>query len=133
MASNYFKLNVCCIILKCHYIIFNIDLTISHWGSCQVKTYHSSLTLQSHARQLNILTNSSWQGLSFNTWRFSRFIADWGKIWTMMQSHAGFRLIDFWCFNAIFNNISAISWRPVLVLAEAGVYGENHQPWASNW
>jgi hypothetical protein len=26
-----------------------------------------------------------------------------------------------WCFNATFNNISAISWRPVLVLEEAGV------------
>ena len=23
---------------------------------------------------------------------------------------------DFWCFNATFNNISTISWRPVLVL-----------------
>jgi hypothetical protein len=23
-------------------------------------------------------------------------------------------LIDFWCFNATFNNISAISWRPVI-------------------
>jgi hypothetical protein len=29
-------------------------------------------------------------------------------------------LIDFWCFNATFNNISAISWRPVLVVEEAG-------------
>jgi hypothetical protein len=29
--------------------------------------------------------------------------------------------------------ISAISWRPVLVVEEAGVPGENHQPWASNW
>jgi hypothetical protein len=37
---------------------------------------------------------------------------------------------DFWCFNATFNNISAISWRPVLVVEEAG---ENHRPWASNW
>jgi hypothetical protein len=34
-------------------------------------------------------------------------------------------LIDFWCFNAIFSNISAISWQPVLVLEEAGVPGEN--------
>jgi hypothetical protein len=34
------------------------------------------------------------------------------------------------CFNATFNNISAISWRPVLVVEEAG---ENHRPWASNW
>jgi hypothetical protein len=37
---------------------------------------------------------------------------------------------DFWCFNATFNNISAISWRPVLVVEEAK---ENHRPWASNW
>jgi hypothetical protein len=31
----------------------------------------------------------------------------------------------FWCFNATFSNISAISWRPVLVMEEAG---ENHRP-----
>ena len=29
-------------------------------------------------------------------------------------------LIDFWCFYATFSNISAISWRPVLVVEEAG-------------
>jgi hypothetical protein len=28
-------------------------------------------------------------------------------------------LIDFWCFSATFNNISAISWLPVLVVEEA--------------
>jgi hypothetical protein len=39
-------------------------------------------------------------------------------------------LIDFWCYNATFSNISAISWRPVLVVEEAG---ENHRPWESNW
>ena len=33
-------------------------------------------------------------------------------------------------FFATFSNISAISWRPVLVVEEAG---ENHRPWASNW
>jgi hypothetical protein len=42
-------------------------------------------------------------------------------------------LINFWCFNTTFNNISAVSWRPVLVVEEAGVPGENHRPWASNW
>ena len=26
---------------------------------------------------------------------------------------------DFWCFKATFSNISAISWRPVLVVEEA--------------
>ena len=36
-------------------------------------------------------------------------------------------------FNATFSNISAISWRPVLVVEEAGVPEENHRPWASNW
>ena len=36
-------------------------------------------------------------------------------------------------FNATFSNISAISWRPVLVVEEAGVPGENNRPWASNW
>ena len=43
-------------------------------------------------------------------------------------------LIDwFIVFNATFSNISAISWRPVLIVKEAGVPEENHQPWASNW
>ena len=36
-------------------------------------------------------------------------------------------------FNATFSNISAISWRPVLVEEEAGVPGENNRPLASNW
>jgi hypothetical protein len=36
-------------------------------------------------------------------------------------------------FNATFSNISGISRQPVLVVEEAGVPGENQQPWASNW
>jgi hypothetical protein len=36
-------------------------------------------------------------------------------------------------FNATFSNISAISWRTVLVVEEAGVPEENHRPRASNW
>jgi hypothetical protein len=39
----------------------------------------------------------------------------------------------FLVLNATFNNISAIPWRPILVVEEAGVPGENHRPWASNW
>jgi len=42
-------------------------------------------------------------------------------------------LIDFLVFNATFSNISAMSWRPVLVVEEARVPGENHRPWSSNW
>ena len=37
----------------------------------------------------------------------------------------------FLVFNATFSNISAISWRPVLVVEEATIPGENHRPWAS--
>jgi hypothetical protein len=35
-------------------------------------------------------------------------------------------LLFFFVFNATFNNISAISWRPVLEVEEAGVPRENH-------
>ena len=35
-------------------------------------------------------------------------------------------------FNATFSNISAISWRPGLVVEETIVPGVNHQPWESN-
>jgi hypothetical protein len=31
-------------------------------------------------------------------------------------------------FNATFNNISVISWWPVLLVEETGVPGENHRP-----
>jgi hypothetical protein len=44
-----------------------------------------------------------------------------------------FDFILFIVFNATFSNILAISWRPVLVVEEAGVPGENHRPWTSNW
>ena len=38
---------------------------------------------------------------------------------------------DWWCFNAIFNNISVISWRSVFFAEETGGPGENHFPVAS--
>jgi hypothetical protein len=41
-------------------------------------------------------------------------------------------IFDFWCFKATFSNISAISWRPVLV-EEAGGPGGSHRSWASIW
>ena len=37
---------------------------------------------------------------------------------------------DLWCVNATISSISAISWRPVLVVEEATVPGENHRPGA---
>jgi len=35
--------------------------------------------------------------------------------------------------NATHNNISAISWRSVLLVEETGVPGENHRPIVSHW
>ena len=47
--------------------------------------------------------------------------------------HRFFFIIFFCVFNVTFSNISAILWRPILAVEEAGVPGENHRPWASNW
>ena len=33
--------------------------------------------------------------------------------------------------NTTFNNISVISWQPVLLVEETGGHGENHRPVAS--
>jgi hypothetical protein len=38
--------------------------------------------------------------------------------------------IEKYAYKSDLSNISAISWRPVLAVEEAG---ENHRPWASNW
>jgi len=39
----------------------------------------------------------------------------------------------FMVFNATFNNISVISWRPVSLVVETEVPGENHRLVASHW
>ena len=41
-------------------------------------------------------------------------------------------MVSFMVFNSTFNNISVISWRPVLLVEETGVPRENHQPVASH-
>ena len=48
-------------------------------------------------------------------------------------SWLGFVWFCFIMFNATFNNISAISWRPVLLVEETRVPGENHWLVASHW
>jgi len=60
----------------------------------------------------------------------------WRKLYISIKiSFLDGSLIDFrfLMFNATFSNISAISWRLVLVVEEAEVPGENHRSWASNW
>jgi hypothetical protein len=36
-------------------------------------------------------------------------------------------------FNATFNNISVISWRPILLVEKTGVPGESHRPVISHY
>ena len=90
--------------IKCDYCKTGIERLISEHGNDSFQiTIHCSTCIRFHGFTLQ----------HFSVWIFLNF--------------------DFWCFNATFNNISAISWRPVLVVDEAGVPGENHRPWASNW
>ena len=41
--------------------------------------------------------------------------------------------LEVMVFNATFNNLSDISWRPVLLVEEIGVPCENHRPAVSHW
>jgi hypothetical protein len=42
-------------------------------------------------------------------------------------------LIGVMAYKTIFNNISRISWRSVLLVEETGVRGRNHRPVGSHW
>jgi len=41
-------------------------------------------------------------------------------------------MVGFMVLTANFNDISVISWQPVLLMEETGVVGENHRPVASH-
>ena len=56
-----------------------------------------------------------------------------GHLYHLIECKNLIDLIWFLMFNASSSNISAISWRPVLVVEEPGVPGENHRPLSSNW
>ena len=58
--------------------------------------------------------------------------------WTWPSGHqymscCNLSLVWFMVFNATFNNISAISWRSVLLVEETGVSGENLRPVTYHW
>jgi hypothetical protein len=66
-------------------------------------------------------------------WVSSRKIKDLLNIFLWNNLEQLLRLMRIWIwpwilvFNTTYSNISAISWRPVLVVEEAGVPGENHR------
>ena len=75
---------------------------------------------------------SSWCVFGFDTQCFPRLIADWQlKIWTLTVTTDGMSIaymlvycqrngffFNFWCLNATFSNISAISWWSVLLVED---------------
>ena len=76
-------------------------------------------------------------------WHFTHVLLAWGKAfqWQIhfiqiggVSPYKSLWLIDWFLeLSATFSNISAIPWRPALVVEEVGVPGENHRPWASKW
>ena len=42
-------------------------------------------------------------------------------------------MVGFMVFKALFNNITVILWRSVLLVEEIGVPGENHRPIVSHY
>ena len=105
------------------YIIFHIRIYIL--PSLFSKASDEHLVFDSSITQLNSISSlrvPSSNCIVYHVWEFPYLITN-----NIMID------FDFWCLNATFNNISAISWQPVLVAEEAGIPGENHRPWASNW
>ena len=54
-------------------------------------------------------------------------------IWSKAKIESVGEWVVVMVFNATFNNISIISWLPVLLVEETGVPGDNHRPVASHW
>ena len=56
------------------------------------------------------------------------------KIYRMLSVEHNAQILVLWfmVFNATFSDISVISGRPVLLVEETGVPGENHRPVASH-
>jgi len=63
-----------------------------------------------------------------NIWNISIHIL----IYITIVTFTGYWSIEVMVFNATFNNISAILWQSVLLVEEADIPRENHQPVASH-
>jgi len=113
-------------LLNIHHRISNGQ--INNWARCDVFP-----NVSSHRYSFYLATGETPESLLCLTRTTQHFFSNkTGRNYNILPVN---RLIDFyfWCFNATFNNVSVISWRPVLVLEEAEVPGENHWLWASNW
>ena len=91
--------------------------------------YYSSIVLK-HNLNCSLTSNAFSKVLCYKQYIFWQIL-----VTLLVSSNTSYWMneFEFYVFNATFSNISAISWQPVLVVEEAGVPGENHQPWTSNW
>jgi hypothetical protein len=94
---------------------------------------HSSALIRYWGWQDTFINRTGNSFVNFHFWQTS-----WSKI-NYLHTHKYIwlykGLLDwfFFIYCTTFSNIPAISWRPVLVVEEAGVPGENHWTWTSNW
>ena len=109
----------------CMFIHFTMKYrlcTITDWCPLKISVNVAHFYIETCQMYLLEFTFMSFWSNLIIQWKHFKLSAFLGKL---------IDLIDwFLVFSAIFSNISAISWRPVLVVEEAG---ENHRPWESNW
>ena len=97
------------------------------WALCDFVTLRQKSTRKDFSQRKRVTFPGISAGCcAVRRWKF--FV--WNMVLLMVST---LLVIELLVFNTTFSNISAISWRPVLVVEEAGVPGENHRPWASNW
>ena len=110
------KINVVLLVLQMHPCPF-LKKILKLWGSSVGNSVKSEWNAPNGGHDLLIFFYIFLINVRENRRANQEWLIDW--------------LIDLliFVFNTTFSNISAISWRPILVVEEAG---ENHQPWASN-
>jgi hypothetical protein len=126
-----------------YFILWLVSSTVIFWTGlrCWSKSYSDKVMLLLYHSYKKSMVISNWLTVTkyphFNSIigssvfmlviRYQEDGPPWEKIPPNRDNYLV--LIRFWRFT----NISAISWRLVLVVEEASVPGENHRPWASNW
>ena len=90
--------------------------------------YTYTITCHVHCRKQNLKKTDRKANINFIT-----FHGHDSMVSELIIFHISYCLVRFMVCNATFNNISAISWRSVLLMEETGVHREYHRPVSSHW
>ena len=110
------------------YVIVHMDSTIV--GSVNVHSQEGKYKCHCTHGQYNSIRN-----MSLYTWtvqQYQKYVIVPYKLLCLRKALIVYQWDRIMVFNATFNNISAISWRPVLLVEKTGVPGENHRPATSH-